>query len=215
MTVLEKPEALRSESGSSHLLEVLRSTRAALGQAVAVTVSIAATESISIAGRDREGNPSGLFSSTAQGGRGGDLQVTAPQFRLSDGGTISAQSFGAGDAGDIMIQAGQTFQSQHGTITTAAAQADGGNIRLIAGSLVDLRDSQITATVESGVGQGGNITIDTQSVVLSRSQIRADAFGGPGGNVRINAGVFLADPGSQVSASSTWESPARWIFGRR
>ena len=32
--------------------------------------------------------------------------------------------------------------------------------------------------------------------------MRADAFGGPGGNVRIVAGVFLADPASIVSASS-------------
>ena len=165
-------------------------------------VSIAATESISIAGRDSEGNASGLFSTADKGGRGGNLQVTAPQFHLSDGGTISAQSSGAGDAGNILIQAGQTFQSRHGAITTSAEQGDGGNIRLIAGSLVDLRDSQITATVESGVGTGGNITISTQSVVLNHSQIRADAFGGPGGNVRINAEVFLADPGSQVSAFS-------------
>ena len=32
--------------------------------------------------------------------------------------------------------------------------------------------------------------------------MRADAFGGPGGNVRLVAEVFLADPASQVSASS-------------
>jgi hypothetical protein len=37
---------------------------------------------------------------------------------------------------------------------------------------------------------------------MQNSQVRADAFGGPGGNVRIVAGVFLADPASIVSASS-------------
>ena len=37
---------------------------------------------------------------------------------------------------------------------------------------------------------------------MQGSQVRADAFGGPGGNVRIVAGVFLADPASRVSASS-------------
>jgi hypothetical protein len=36
----------------------------------------------------------------------------------------------------------------------------------------------MTATVKSGVGRGGNITIDPQFVILERSQIRADAFGG-------------------------------------
>jgi hypothetical protein len=42
---------------------------------------------------------------------------------------------------------------------------------------------------------------------LQRSQVRADAFGGPGGNVRLVADVFLADPASQVSASSARDIP--------
>src|SRR5262249_50016394 len=38
--------------------------------------------------------------------------------------------------------------------------------------------------------------------VSQDSQIRADAFGGPGGNVHLIAEVFLTDPESLVSASS-------------
>lgn len=144
-----------------------------------------------------------ISSSTVGVGRGGNVTIAATeQIELSDGGTVSARSSGQGDAGNILIQAGQIFRSRHGAVTTEAETADGGNITLTAGSLVDLHDSQITATVKSGVGKGGNITIDPQSVVLQRSQIRADAFGGPGGNVRIIAEVFLADPDSRVSASS-------------
>lgn len=37
---------------------------------------------------------------------------------------------------------------------------------------------------------------------MEGSQIRAEAFGGPGGNVRIVSDVFLRDPASLVSASS-------------
>jgi large exoprotein involved in heme utilization and adhesion len=57
----------------------------------------------------------------------------------------------------------------------------------------------------SGVGGGdaGNLTLDAPSVVAGGSQIVANAFGGRGGNILINAGVFLADPASLVSASST------------
>jgi hypothetical protein len=54
-------------------------------------------------------------------------------------------------------------------VTTEAERGDGGNIQLTAGSLVNLHDSQITATVTSGVGHGGNITIDVSSVVLEHS----------------------------------------------
>jgi large exoprotein involved in heme utilization and adhesion len=101
-----------------------------------------------------------------------------------------------------VLQANEVFWSRRGAVTTAADQADGGNIELTSGSRVELRDSQVTATVKTGVGKGGNIAIDPQFVILQGSQVRADAFGGPGGNVRIVAEVFLADPASQVSASS-------------
>jgi large exoprotein involved in heme utilization and adhesion len=49
---------------------------------------------------------------------------------------------------------------------------------------------------------GGNITIDPAFLLLERSQIRADAFAGQGSNIRITAGVLLADPASGISASS-------------
>ena len=66
-----------------------------------------------------------------------------------------------------------------------------------------LINSKLTALVRSGLGSGGNITIDPQFIILNGSQIRADAFGGPGGNIRLQAQqVFLADPASLVSASS-------------
>jgi large exoprotein involved in heme utilization and adhesion len=89
------------------------------------TVRVMATEALSIAGQDQEGFPSGLFSSTEGGGPGGDLHVTATHLQLSDGGTISARSAGAGDAGTIRIQAGETFRSQHGAVTTATEGGGG------------------------------------------------------------------------------------------
>jgi large exoprotein involved in heme utilization and adhesion len=168
-------------------------------------VSVTATDTIAIAGRDVENFPAGLFSQATGRGPGGDLQVAAPHLQLSDAGAISARSSGAANAGNIVIQAGKLFLSDHSVVTTEAVQGDGGNIRVTAGSLLDLRDSQITVTVSSGVGGGGNITIDLPSVVLERSQITANAFGGPGGNVDIIADVLLKSsdsPESEVTASS-------------
>jgi large exoprotein involved in heme utilization and adhesion len=61
----------------------------------------------------------------------------------------------------------------------------------------------MTTSAASGQGNGGNISIDSDFVALQDGQIRAEAFAGHGGNIRIAAGVFLADPGSRVSAAST------------
>jgi filamentous hemagglutinin family protein len=169
-------------------------------------VAVTATETITIAGQ-RNNKSSGLFSSTAGPGPGGNLRITAPHIALREGGTIDATSSADGLAGTISIQAGETFHSHQGRVTTQATRADGGDITLQAGSLVQLQDSQITTSVQGGEGRGGNITIDPQSVILERSQIQANAFGGPGGNVRIIAGVFLADPTSSVTASSARNIP--------
>ena len=51
-------------------------------------------------------------------------------------------------------------------------------------------------------GNGGNITIDPQAVVLDHSSIIAQAIEGHGGNITINADEFLASADSVVSATS-------------
>jgi large exoprotein involved in heme utilization and adhesion len=89
-------------------------------------------------------------------------------------------------------------------VTTAANEATGGNIQVTAASMVRLQDSQITATVGGGTGDGGNVTIDPAFIVLQGSQITANAVAGNGGRISLTASkAFLADPSSQVTASST------------
>jgi hypothetical protein len=100
---------------------------------------------------------------------------------------------------------------RNSAITTEAKQADGGNINIKSGYMVQLVDSKITASVGGGPETtGGNITIepqyvilnDPQYVILNDSQIIANAYEGKGGNIRIIADVFLASPESLVDASS-------------
>jgi large exoprotein involved in heme utilization and adhesion len=87
-------------------------------------------------------------------------------------------------------------------VTTEAARAGGGNIALHAGRRVELWDSTVTTSVRGGGADAGNLTLDAPFIVADGSAIVANAFGGRGGNILINAGVFLADPASLVSASS-------------
>ena len=137
-------------------------------------------------------------------GLAGDIAITANQVSLSEGATISAQSLGTGNAGNISITAGDSLVMQNGSISTATTQSDGGNITLQVGRLVQLADSQITTSVQGGLGNGGNITIDPQFVILQNSQILAQAFGGNGGNILIVCtAACIIDPSSTISASST------------
>ena len=150
------------------------------------TVTFTATEGVTLAGQE-----SGLSTSTAGQGQGGNIEVQAQQVQLTEGAAISAQSTSTGNAGTVLIEGPGgmgTFATRvtltGSAITTNASVADGGNIQVRAQGTLRLRDSQITTAVRGGEGRGGNIVIDPEFVILERSQIRADAFGGPGGNIQ-------------------------------
>jgi hypothetical protein len=161
-------------------------------------VMVTTADALTITGRN-----SGLRTTAASSGHGGDIAVDAYQVQLTAGAAISAASDGTGNAGNITIAVHDTLLSHDSTVTTQASQSDGGNIHLTAPHMIRLRDSQLTATVGGGPATvGGNISIDPQFVVLQNGQIVANAFEGRGGNIRIAAGVLLADPASRIDASS-------------
>ena len=135
-------------------------------------------------------------------GNGGATTVTAGNLTLTSGGNITASSTGSGLAGDVTVDITDSIHISNALVTTEALSSDGGNITLNAVTLLDLLNSSITTSVGSGAGAGGNITIDPRFVIVQNSQIIANAFGGPGGNINITAGLFLIDASSVISASS-------------
>jgi filamentous hemagglutinin family protein len=185
------------EVGRLTLMGGARIDSSTLGAGPGGTVTVTATEMLAIAGRDSAGNPSGLFSTTSGREPGGTLTLQTRQIELSNGGTISASSSGTGDAGDIRIQAGQTFRSAQSTVTTRATQAGGGNITIEAGVVSLTQDSRITAAaMGTDVGSnGGNVIIRSEAIALNHSQVQASASLGHGGTITIGSpqGVVLTD----------------------
>ena len=168
-------------------------------------VSVTASGGILISGASSGGAPSGILASSNFAGAGdaGAITVSADSITIVDGGRIRASSSGAGLAGSIAVNAAGKLQLlAGGSISTEALFSDGGNIDIRAGQLVYLENSQITTSVGTGAGNGGNITIDPIFVVLNNSQIIANAFGGNGGNISIVSEFFVTDTGSLVQASS-------------
>jgi large exoprotein involved in heme utilization and adhesion len=161
---------------------------------------------------------SGIFSTAAAVGPGGNITIRAPQIQILDGGTISAASTSPSalaTAGSINISFGDLFSMDSSSITTQAQVADGGNITITStGSVLLLTDSQITTSVQSGTGGGGNIFVGTsgqpvQFIILNNGGLHADAFGGPGGNISIfTTALFSSTPvETAVTASSQLSSP--------
>jgi filamentous hemagglutinin family protein len=142
-------------------------------------------------------------ATAAKQAEGGNIAINAPEVQLTNQSVVSAESSGEGNAGNIDITARNTFWMEDSAVTTEAKQADGGNIKINTEYMVNLWDSEITASVGGGRDTvGGNINIDPKFVTLSNSKIIANAFEGRGGNIQITADVFIADLASVVDASS-------------
>lgn len=143
-----------------------------------------------------------ISTSAAKNAAGGTVKLTAQAIELS-GSTLSSASGGSGNAGDVSIVARDALRLRDGSaITTEARSADGGNIDIRAQSRVELRQSRIATAVSKDKGNGGNIFVDPQFVVLDASRVVATAWAGHGGNIRIEAQNFVASPDSVVDASS-------------
>ncbi len=163
------------------------------------TVTILASDVVTFTGQG-----SGAFTSATGNGLGENITVNARQVQLAEGARIEARSTGADNAGNITITVQDTFISENSVIRTDAEQADGGNIILMAGNLIQLRNSEVSAQVGGGEQTiGGNITIAPAFAVIQNSRVLADAQEGQGGNIQITAQeVVLVDPLSVLDASS-------------
>ena len=148
-------------------------------------------------GRDivnNEGAASGLFASTNANstGAGGNIIFKSANLDLTSGGLISAQSLGAGRAGDVSVGLIDDYSANDGQIL-AAAQGGGGNIDITAKN-IRLRGNSDIRTNSSG-GDGGNIALAAKTIVaLENSDILAFAPAGKGGNIRFDTRAFLSNP---------------------
>jgi large exoprotein involved in heme utilization and adhesion len=69
---------------------------------------------------------------------------------------------------------------------------------------LQLRHNSKIATTAGGSGNGGDINLNTNTLVtLENSNIAANAFFGRGGNIQINTEGIFVDPDSMITASSS------------
>lgn len=133
----------------------------------------------------------------------GGIVISAASVRLDNGAVLSATGIGAGNAGNIVVNAGQFIELDHGSrIVTEALNGSGGNVRLFANERITFRNSLVSTSVLGPASNGGNIAIDPIFVIIQDSQIIARAVGGSGGNINIATQYLFQSANSIVDASS-------------
>ena len=210
------------------------------GDAAGGKININATEAVSLADTpDGSLIFTGIYASTSIGnGKSGGISLTTNNLYIDDG-LISSNSGvfirngslgfgGGGDGGDISIEVADTIEIMgvssnpgfvsgisSGSYFTGAA----GNVEITTGKLA-IRDGTEIAAITTGSGDGGNLTINAESIELigitsvngiNRGGLLAasgrGAFGQPpgsgsAGNIEITAGNLSILNGASVDVQS-------------
>ncbi|NJO18325.1 MAG: S-layer family protein [Thioploca sp.] len=147
-----------------------------------------------------------IYARTWGSGQGGNIDINAQTINLASGGRITAYSKAQGDAGQIRLTIRDRLQMRNSQIETSALSADGGNLAITASNYIHLVNSQITTSVSEEFGEGGNIDLNPEFIILNGSEIIAKAKKGKGGDINITTrGIynFTGEPIEKVINASS------------
>ncbi|MGF1529359.1 MAG: filamentous hemagglutinin N-terminal domain-containing protein [Candidatus Competibacterales bacterium] len=120
-----------------------------------------------------------------------------------EGGNTPTTDQPFGDAGNIAIEAHGVVLEDGGSILARTVNSGGGNIAIAAQRLVLGDGGTVNASVSSGDAGGGNVVVEATAVVArDGSAIVARADRGLGGNILLEADVFLRSGAVILDASS-------------
>lgn len=148
------------------------------------------------------GTISAASSGTDPAARGGNIGLAADRVRIENGGLVTASSTGAGNGGNIAINAAHTLELSGGAVRTTAAQAEAGTIAIVAGQSVSMGNNASISTRSTGVGDAGDIFVNAgQTFDMRNSSITAEASQASGGNIDVRAIDRIRLVNSSISTS--------------
>lgn len=117
----------------------------------------------------------------------GTISINAHDIQLTNS-IITSESLGNIAAGEINLRFIGTLFLDPSFITTNANQGNGGAINIHGGEMIRLQNSSISTSVKGATGNGGNITISSDSLIMETGLIQANtaAEGGSGGDIQLN-----------------------------
>ncbi|MDX2230580.1 MAG: filamentous hemagglutinin N-terminal domain-containing protein [Leptolyngbyaceae cyanobacterium bins.349] len=144
-------------------------------------------------------------------GNGGNIQISANQLEILNGAQLIANTFGAGNAGNVILNI-QDFILLNGdsagvsSAVEETGRGNGGNIQIATNTLEVLNGSAIESNT-LGIGNAGNVTIDARhraifrnlSAIFSNVELGAK---GKGGNVQIATSTMEVSNGAQILTST-------------
>ena len=155
------------------------------GQGRAGNISVQAKDFISVANGS-------ILSGVAGRAKGdsGTIELQTHSLSITGGGFVQTQTLGEGKAGDIQVRA----------TDSVSLSGDGSGLRSGSGG-----SNTLLGTTGSNIGQGGNISVTTDSLSLdARAVLDAQTqSNSKGGNITVNANTLSAVNGGQLLTSTS------------
>jgi large exoprotein involved in heme utilization and adhesion len=170
------------------------------GKGNAGNVAIKATQGVNV-----QGWLSSDVKGTAQGNSGG-ITIDTANLTLENGGYISADTYGKGNAGNVAIQANQRVNVRGGLSSEVLNTGEGnsGGINIDTANLT-LENGGYISTNTSGKGNAGNVAIQATQGVTVAGRLSSDVnvtAQGNGGNVTIDTSTLTLENGGYISTDT-------------
>ncbi|MBP0005365.1 MAG: S-layer family protein [Cyanobacteria bacterium SBC] len=181
-------------------------------------ISIQATE-VEVSGVfiNFNGSISGLAVNVSETstGEGGSLVVNADRLRVSNGGQVTAETLGMGNAGNITLNVndieveGVSEDGQFSSSITARSQTDfaAGSVNITSDRVSVGNGAEINVSSQ-GLGDSGNLNVTARNISLDNGgRLRAEVNGGSRGNINLNVGhALVLQQDSSIAANATGAS---------
>ncbi len=143
------------------------------------------------------------------------VSVNAPNIVFRDKGVITASSAGNVAASNILMTFSDRLLLDDSAIGTIAIAGNGGAIRIQGGKLMVLDNSWITTSVLGPSGNGGDIAVKADVLVMNTGFIQANtaALAASGGNVSIDVGALIPSGNTLTLGSRSGHTFAQGVFG--
>ena len=152
------------------------------------------------------------FTTGSPVGNGGNVEINTNSLEVRNGGQLQASTFGRGNAGDVIIT-GDRVLFDNGDALSRIEEGGigrGGSININANSLVVRSGASLTASTR-GQGNAGDVIITGDRVLFNNG----DAFSrieeggiGRGGSININANSLVVRSGASLTASTRGQGNA-------
>jgi len=168
------------------------------------TLNINAIESIEVTGTgDINGDivNSSLLATAESNGNAGSISLNSNNLSVNNGGLISAATV-AGEGGNITLNIDESISLSDDSLISAAAieEASGGNIEIDTASIIASPDGNNDIVASAGEqGTGGNISIDAESVFGLETRPQNDATNDIDATGGVDGQVIINTPDTDVT----------------